>query len=166
MDEELAAEAASGQTDVLPKTIADDAVRTSSEHGWENSSVVLDVADPVRDFDMKLESSGVKVEDVIKAMCARIISTINTSFGSNDYARARDYLIALRKGAIDYEEASLFNAFMRSFKHTSLSSTTKRRDFWDNFVRGQDGMSLIRNDEALGERTGVDAQMAGEFINL
>lgn len=59
---------------------------------------------------------------------------------------------------------------MRKLKSGLLSTDNRkgrdRSDFWDNYVRGRDDLGLIRNDEALGDQTGVDDKAAAEFINL
>ncbi|PWN36529.1 SPOC domain-like protein [Meira miltonrushii] len=181
MDEEVAAESAlqgeTQQSDIGPgeidarvhvKNTAGD--QAEPEEGSEKSrDIVFDGENPLADFKKKLGITEYKVEDVMDAMSRFVTVTITDSFGSNDYAQARDLLIAFREQAIEYEESLRFNTFLRTLKKRVLDTNGKgrsRSDFWDNFVRGRDDMSLIRNDEAMGEETGVNAKEASEFINL
>lgn len=181
MDEEVAAESAlqheAQQNDIGPGEI-DARVhvkdtsgnQTEPEKGSDKSrEIVFDGESPLADFKKKLGITEYKVEDVMDAMSRFISVTITDSFGSNDYAQARDLLIGFREQAIEYEESLRFNTFLRTLKKRLLDTNGKgrsRSDFWDNYVRGRDDMSLIRNDEAMGEETGVNAKEASEFINL
>lgn len=186
MDEELAAESAlqgearlsdigPGEVDArvhVKNTAVGQMEGTQAEPDEESENsrkIIFDGENPAADFKRKLGITAYQVEDVMDAMSRFIISTILHSFGSNDYAQARDLLMSFREQAIEYEEALKFNNFLRKLKKRILDSNgngRSRSDFWDNFMRGRDDLSLIRNDEALGEHTGVDAKEAMEFINL
>ncbi|MCO5590245.1 hypothetical protein L7F22_044214 [Adiantum nelumboides] len=184
MDEELAAEGGQAQqSDIGPgeidarvhvkntigqqtEVVDEDDLGQGSEKSQE---IVFDGENPLAGFKKKLGITAYQVEDVMDAMSRFIATTIMDSFGSNDYAQARDLLIAFREQAIEYEETLKFNTYLRKLKKRVLDTNGKgrsRSDFWDNFVRGRDDMSLIKNDEAMGEETGVNAKEASEFINL
>jgi ATP-dependent DNA helicase 2 subunit 2 len=175
MDEELAAEASRpphASLDGPHAGLESSQERTSAsvkEQSVTGNNIVLSKENPIDDFERKLDSPEYAVEAVISSMSLLVRTTVFSSFGSNDYSQARDMLLSLRKGAIDYEEAIQFNDFLRDFKLSLMNSggngDRDRSDFWSNYLAGREDLSLIRDDEALGEKTKVDKEAAIEFVN-
>ena len=167
MDDEVAAEAAS----LAPRPL-DGGSDTEEEHdevpSVSDAQVGSKAPVSIAEFESRLADRAYQVEEVIDSMGTAITAKVTTSFASNGYVEARDMIKAMRKGAIDYEEAERFNAFLRSFKAHVLDDSLprSRADFWDTFMRGRDDLGLITDDEADGEPTGVGKSAAAEFINL
>lgn len=188
MDEELAAEAKRAAPAPPPTTAAPKQEQDSDTEDEEE--VVMTAAAPRKaketstqkkepasntttnplldDFEKKLADPSLQVEDVIDEMGASITTKVINSFGSNGYSEARKMIEAMRRGAIEYEEAERFNTFLRKFKALVLdeSSPRPRSDFWDGYMRGRDALSLISDRESMGDALDITDKEATAFINL
>ena len=67
----------------------------------ETLSTTFDKANAIADFETRLEERGAELPPVFDGMERLIKETISKSFSSNDYSKARDYLKALRKAAVE-----------------------------------------------------------------
>ncbi|PWN91959.1 SPOC domain-like protein [Acaromyces ingoldii] len=132
----------------------------------ETRSTTFDKANAIADFETRLEERGAELPPVFDGMEHLIKETISKSFSSNDYSKARDYLKALRKAAVEYEEAPRYNDFLRAFKKELRAKNNRRVDFWNNFVQGVEELSLITDEEDTAASTSVTRDEAEEFVNM
>jgi hypothetical protein len=182
MDEELAAEAEASRTLQIDSSDTEDeeevvmsfkpppaAINNGKGRQTDSAPMASDAAASVIvEFESKLADKGSVLEEVIDSMGDAITAKVTSSFGSNGYSEAKTMIQAMRKGAIEYEEAERFNDWIRAFKKRVLddSATRSRVDFWDSRIRGRAELGLISDQESLADPTKASKKEADEFINL
>lgn len=73
----------------------------ASKESEESRTSTLNKADAIADFEKRLEEKEAELSPVFEDMEKLIKTTISKSFSSNDYGKARNYLAALRKAAVE-----------------------------------------------------------------
>ncbi|XP_054815286.1 ATP-dependent DNA helicase 2 subunit KU80 isoform X2 [Prosopis cineraria] len=102
---------------------------------------------PVKDFEAMLSRRDGPdwVDKAIKGMSNKIFDLVEDSHEGDNYAKALEYLISLRKGCVLVQEPELFNKFLRHL--CNFCREKDLRSFCDYLASA--GLTLISKAEAV-----------------